>query len=272
MPKVRFTQWSVLFLCMASLIFKSDAFAQEGAVQAGQPEADSMTEDKPDLFPIQRYKPTFFLYGSEDSKVQFSFKYRLVKAFDLYYGYTQTLFWNLSADSSPFTDITFNPDLFYDWRINYGVLDSLYMGFIEHTSNGKSGVDSRSHNSSFIQVNTAYTHGPWEFGWNTKFSYFYIVADENKDINRFLGYWQSELSTAYTFDHFVKKAEIYMRFFAGGKSSFNFFKGGQEIGAKMKFNIPEFDGKLFFQYFHGYGDTLLFYSRRESVYRIGIML
>ncbi len=55
-------------------------------------------------------------------QVQFSFKYRIMlpddprsRAFldNLYFAYTQTSIWDLSADSAPFRDTSYEPQLFY---------------------------------------------------------------------------------------------------------------------------------------------------------------
>jgi hypothetical protein len=96
------------------------------------------------------YEPMFALVGAGiDSNAQFqlSFKLRLYEPADknsrrlqdnLYFGYTQSAFWDLTSDSKPFVDTNCAPSFFYqvprtDWRIG-GQSVGLAVGY-EHESN-----------------------------------------------------------------------------------------------------------------------------------------
>ncbi len=119
------------------------------------------------------FEPTYFADGKNGSnlaKFQFSFKYRLHLPDDprsrgfldnLYFGYTQTSIWDLSAPSVPFRDTSYQPQLFY-YVEDTGVKSSLFTRLgvsagIGHESNGKDGDESRS-------INIAYVRPTVEFG------------------------------------------------------------------------------------------------------------
>jgi phospholipase A1 len=112
---------------------------------------------------VTAYQPVYVVRGAgtdSDGKIQISLKYRL---FDLgggegrrrhaiHVGYTQRMLWDLGAESIPFRNIDFQPELFYlsrgpdgdgarlDWQLGY-----------QHQSNGKSNAESRSYNILYAQ-------------------------------------------------------------------------------------------------------------------------
>ena len=80
---------------------------------------DNTESDDEIGFPLTAYKPVYFITGYPNTKVQISFKYQLFDNLDLYFGYSQLAFWELlTKKSSPFGDINFNPELFYNWDIS----------------------------------------------------------------------------------------------------------------------------------------------------------
>src|SRR3546814_20190894 len=76
-------------------------------------------------FPTRRSSD--LVYGPDtnsEARIQFSFKYQLFASRrseglprswrdGLHFGYTQRMFWDLGAYSSPFRNIDFQPELFY---------------------------------------------------------------------------------------------------------------------------------------------------------------
>jgi len=67
----------------------------------------------------------------------------------LHFAYTQRMFWDLRARSSPFRNIDYQPELFYltpSATFSNGISVS-GQGGIRHESNGRDGAASRSINS-----------------------------------------------------------------------------------------------------------------------------
>ena len=113
------------------------------------------------------YEPTYIsdgINGHQTARFQLSFKYRLLAPDDpnskrfldnLYFGYTQTSIWDLTAYSSPFRDTSYRPSVFYyvadtglrsNWFSTVGVQTGL-----EHESNGQSGAASRGINIAYVE-------------------------------------------------------------------------------------------------------------------------
>jgi hypothetical protein len=143
------------------------------------------------------YNPMYFLFGVdpglEQSKFQFSFKYRLfntegflaekapwVSGFHL--GYTQRSIWDLKSESKPFDDTSYMPEVFYLLpKIDLGI-DRIsafgIQGGFQHESNGKGGEDSRSTNYLYIRpVMGIHLFGPYHVKIAPKI-YTYV---ENED-------------------------------------------------------------------------------------------
>ncbi|MGB3722029.1 MAG: phospholipase A, partial [Pacificimonas sp.] len=105
------------------------------------------------------YRPMYALLGTSplNAKLQFSFKYALVDpdgdaASDfsflrgIYFGFTQTMFWDLGEDSSPFRSIDFQPELFYRYRSDLDIAaiegsDINVQAGVRHYSNGRGDPD-----------------------------------------------------------------------------------------------------------------------------------
>ncbi|KND61584.1 Phospholipase A1 precursor Outer membrane phospholipase A [Candidatus Burkholderia verschuerenii] len=226
------------------------------------------------------FEPTYFADGKNGdqlAKFQFSFKYRLHLPDDprssgfldnLYFGYTQTAIWNLSADSVPFRDISFQPQLFY-YVEDTGVKSPLFtrMGVaagIGHESNGKGGDESRA-------INIVFVRPTWEFGdlndnhltLSPKF-YYYLSKSGNQDIADYRGYA----------DFLIKYGSP-----DGWQLATTLRKGTKHwygsVDANLTYPLAKlvgsaWGGYLFVSYFNGYGEDILDYNqRRHWIARIG---
>jgi len=116
------------------------------------------------------YKDNYFITGiptnkritnqSADTKFQISIRQRLLSNVMPHYTqlmliYTQKSFWDVYADSSPFTDNNYNPGLLLTMPvIQKNKLKGVVSFSLEHESNGKDGDESRSWN--FITLSGAY--------------------------------------------------------------------------------------------------------------------
>ncbi len=224
---------------------------------------------------IARHKDIYFIYGDPNAKVQISLKFKLFSKADLFLAYTQTMFWNLGKESSPFEDVNYNPELFYRINLtNSGILKSIDVGLFEHLSNGKAGLDSRAFNRSYIKFNTVSHFYKWTFNWDTKvFAIYRFGLDKtNQDIGQYMGFWETKIYFVNFFDlnDFIDRAQMYFSFFSGGEISQSISKGGQELGFKIRLGGGKFNPFLFVQLYHGYNESLLNYNKESFSYRFGL--
>ena len=217
------------------------------------------------------YEPMFFVAGGgsdANAQMQLSFKLRLYEPSDknsrrfvdnLYFGYTQIAFWDLTADSKPFLDTNYIPSFFYytpntDWRVS-GNAVGLAAGY-EHESNGRDGDDSRSIDTLFVRP--YFTYGDRrDFHWT--FSpklYAYIEKSENPDINKYRGY--GDFRFTYGKDDDWQAAWILRK---GTKA--NAFSSDLQGTYPLNKVSPGLAGYLMVQYFTGYGESLIDYNQRE---------
>ena len=217
------------------------------------------------------YEPMFGVIGAGanvDAQFQLSFKLHLYEPVDktsrdlldnLYFGYTQTSFWDLAADSKPFLDNNYKPSFFYqipstDWRVD-GNRVGIAAGY-EHESNGKDEEESRS--IDFLFVRPEFTYGnPNDFHWS--FSpklYAYIEKSENSDIQEYRGYGD------YRFSYGKDNDWRFVWDLRKGTRGNNFSSNLQATYPVNRL-FPGVPGYFMAQYFTGYGETLLDYNKRE---------
>lgn len=237
-------------------------------------------EDEP---PLTVNEPMYFIVGSNserdvDSRFQLSFKYRpfdpgarVAQYFpalsNLYFGYTQTSLWDIGADSSPFKDTSYRPSLYYKWLgSGHDIRPAEWRLGLEHESNGRDGVDSRSINIAFVRPTW---HVDLANGRRLTLSpklYHYLEKSDNSDIHRYRGYvdWQARYGR--------EDGTILTALYRQGS-------GGYSSG-QLDLSYPISD-KLFgrtgtfihLQLFDGYGETLIDYDRyKDFQLRLGLSL
>jgi len=224
---------------------------------------------------IARHKDIYFIYGDPNTKVQISLKFKLFSKNNLFLAYTQTMFWDLAKNSSPFKDVDYNPELFYRINLpNSGILKSIDIGLFEHKSNGEPGLDSRAWNRSYVKFNTVSRFYKWTFNWDTKvFALYRFGLDKtNQDIGYYMGFWETKIYFVNFFDlnDFIDRAQLYFSFFSGGEISQCISKGGQELGLKIRIGGGKFNPFFFVQLYHGYNESLLDYNKESFSYRFGL--
>lgn len=203
---------------------------------------------------------------NSDVRFQISISQRITKSrlpFDtyLFVQYTQKAFWNVFQESMPMRDMNFNPGIGLGHLIIY---KDNYIGkgylMIEHESNGKDSIDSRSWNKvtlcASIQLNK---------NWETQFRIWapIIDSDNNRDILKYNGLVQ--LGTTFRTDNRRLNASLLLTK-RNSKMSFN-----TQVELSYKFNDRE-NQYLFLQYYNGYGENLLEYNQYKSIIRIGFVI
>jgi outer membrane phospholipase A len=236
------------------------------------------------LFPMNEpvlsaNEPIYFVVGSGGTaRFQLSFKYRM---FDpgslpvawfpllagLYFGYTQTSIWDVSAKSAPFRDTSYRPSFFWQGAPRgKGLMPDLWRAGFEHESNGQEGVNSRSINTLFAQP-----------VWRAEFSngrtlifapklYGYSEKANNPDIQRYRGYVDWNLRFGHE-DGWLLATRL-RRGTAGHRSA--------QFDLSYPLRHPLFartGGFVHFQLFTGYGETMLDYNvNRGTQARLGFSI
>ncbi len=252
------------------------------AVEAAPPPSDRAAGNA-FLSNLSAYEPIYAVYGpgtNSAARIQISFKYQLFGSRrteglprswrdGLHFAYTQRMFWDLGAHSSPFRNIDYQPELFYltpSATLSSGVSLSA-QGGIRHESNGRDGASSRSINSLYIAPMAAFPlGGGYSLSIAPRLSLFVGDKSDNPDIRRYRG------NTALFME---VGEEDGLRLSASTR--FNFSSGKGAVSADLSYPLPRLlgggpDFYLFGQSFIGYGENLLDYDRRTTRLRIGVAL
>ena len=254
----------------------------------GLPLADSAVPSaEPDrgnayLGNLSVYEPIYGAYGpgtNSDARIQLSFKYQLFgEAGDVggdapivngvHFGYTQRMFWDLGADSSPFRNIDFMPELFY-LQPAVEVGSSLALGGqvgVRHESNGRDGLESRSANTVYLQPVGTFDVGDYTVSIGPRLFFYVGDLEDNPDIRRYRG--STGLLVEVGQDDGLRLKT---------SSRFNFSSGKGAIDGELSYpldRIVETDLNLyvFGQAFAGYGENLLDYNRQTTRLCVGVAI
>jgi outer membrane phospholipase A len=218
-------------------------------------------------------EPMFAAVGpgiEANAKFQISFKLRLYEPADklsrrvvdnLYLGYTQTAFWDLTGDSKPFVDTKYKPGFFYQspstgWRV--GGNEVGFAAGYEHESNGRDDLDAKSRSIDILYVKPLFTFGD-SAGFHSTFEpklYVYLDKDENPDMHKYRGYGDFRFTYGKNNDW-----QLAMDLRKGTLAKA--FSMGLQATYPLNRFVPGLSGYLMAQYFTGYGETLLNYNKRE---------
>ena len=230
------------------------------------------------------HEPVYFIYGSKapGAKFQFSFKYRLLSDSGmlsagmpslrgLHMAFTQRSLWDIRANSSPFFDTSYMPELIGEWQAakssNSGFVKWLGQQWsVQHESNGRGGSFSRSLNMIYFRPGIMLGEAT---GWNLILSpkiYTYIAdLSDNPDIAKYRGYCEFRATLG-------KNERPSLSFIGrlgehGDKGSMQF-----DLIIPLRSRLLDFASFFQVQYFDGYGESLLLYNQRSSSVRAGFSL
>lgn len=268
------------------------ATAQPSPVKAVSPEAGEELNAAPpgdrragNAFAgnLAPYEPIYAVYGpgtDSAARIQISFKYRLFGSREsaglgpswrdgLHFAYTQRMFWDVNARSSPFRNVDYLPELFYLTRpitLDEGFILGGQFG-VRHESNGRAGEQSRSLNSVYlapmaaIQLSNGYrlTVGP-------RLSFLIGDSSDNPNIMRYRG-------ATSLFMEVGRKDGLRL----STSTRFNVSSGKGALGADISYPLNRLwsggpDLYLYGQSFLGYGENLLDYDRKVTRLRIGLAI
>jgi phospholipase A1 len=288
----------MLSVCLLFAIsFAESGWCATGTSEAPAPEPSAVEErlrsereTQESSFVLTPHRPNYLLpftynaslnrapYGPEGTelqpvevKFQISFKAAVARGLfgkngDLYGAYTQVSMWQAynSGYSSPFRETDYEPEAFLSFDTDVPVLglrNRLLLLGAAHQSNGRAEPLSRSWNRIYAHFvldrgRFALSIKPW-----------YRLrepagSDDNPDISRYLG--PGEIRMFYEWKKYVLGVMV--------RSNFRFednLKGAQQL----EFSFPV-SGRIkgYFQYFYGYGETLIDYNARTNRVGIGVLL
>ncbi|MCC7548864.1 MAG: phospholipase A [Burkholderiales bacterium] len=261
--------------------------AQAGAASASPAATAStsplLTRESAFAAALSAYEPVYFSAGSHggaNAKFQLSLKYRLFNEnaglarripalAHLYLGYTQSSLWDLESRSNPFRDTSYQPRLFYaDNDVWHGETQPVRLSAefgLGHESNGRGGDESRSINIAYVRPGlTLGRTGKWQVTFAPKI-YTYLDKEDNPDIAEYRGYVDYSAT--------IGKADRWQLTGLLREGT------GEGWSVQMDLSYPlrsvaigNLNGYLHFQYFGGWGESMLDYDRRlPAQYRIGLM-
>lgn len=216
------------------------------------------------------HHPNYIIAGRDDLKLQFSFKYQVMSDSNLYFGYTQLMFWDVYKYSKPFRDINFNPELFYRFPIKGHYLGHVDVGYL-HTSNGKGGDESRSMDRPYINWTSYLYRENLKILSSLRLYVVTNVDDTNRDIREYAGYWDWTIYLLnLTNNSLGEGLDFGVNFFAG-KKSYNLDKGGVTASLRYSFKPLKFNPDILLQYYRGHLENLLEYDKKVERIRLGLM-
>jgi phospholipase A1 len=223
------------------------------------------------------YKDNYFIIGptighritNENTNVKFqiSIAQRLTNATlpggtYLYLFYTQKCFWNVLENSMPMTDLNFNPGI--------GLTKPLFVKdrfigklslIIEHESNGRDSIQSRSWNKVSLATNIVIDPNLMLAG---KVWIPIIDGVNNKDILKYCGIYQTSVQFRSTNRKFTGAITLVKR--QGWNISNNVI-----VDLAYRFSLKS-NQYFFLQYYNGYGEGLLDYKVHKSQLRVGMVI
>jgi phospholipase A1/A2 len=236
--------------------------------------------DTPFLANFFAYEPTYGAFGhgtDTDGKIQISFAYQLFgdardpqgKWWEGFrFGYTQKMLWDVEADSQPFRDVNYHPELFYLWQgpvRSNGISFSAQAG-ADHESNGRDGAASRAIQTVYIEPRVSLpVAGDYHIDVGPRLMHYVFGRDNNPDLPRYRGHQQLALAIGSP-----------NGFKLSTTSRLNFGSGKGSVDALLSYPVTHIWHDLpvyvVVQGFTGYGEDMLDYDRKVSRIRIGIGL
>lgn len=232
---------------------------------------------------ISPHEPVYFLYGpnAPAAKFQLSFKYKVFDfralgkqavARTVQFAYTQRSLWDINAESSPFYDTSYMPELMYQAlapepeRAGDGFTWLGFQAALKHESNGRSGAMSRSANIVYARpVMAVGALDGWHLLVMPELFTYVDTLEDNPALKDYRGYGRLDLVFGRN-----DGPSLMTRAWAG--QHFNHASIQLDVTLPIRTDLLEFETYLLIQYFNGYGESLLEYTRRSESVRAGISL
>ncbi|MDY0212527.1 MAG: phospholipase A [Desulfuromonadaceae bacterium] len=221
--------------------------------------------------PFSMHKPNYAIIGSNDLKLQYSFKYRFFSKADLYGSFTNLILWDIYEDQNPAYDNNYQPELFYRFVKESKWFLSADVGYW-HLSNGTSGENARSWDRLFVRFLQTTKVSDMDLLW---YAHIWPVTlykgRENRDINEYLGWWDFGFWLKNILRHQSGDGLDFQFNFRSGDHGIPFDKGNATVGLQYRIQRwTTFNPTLYLQFFYGYGEVIRDYNVRTDELRMGI--
>lgn len=267
----------IFITCILALSAPQAARAQIISIDGEKLDADSIRKDFDDRPYFGLYKDNYFIFGpaigpkmtkeNTNIKFQISIAQKLTRSTlpwgtYLYLFYSQKCFWNVLQNSMPMTDLNFNPGIGITKPL---FVKNKYIGkatlMLEHESNGRDGLESRSWNKVSLAANIIIDNNLMVHG---KIWAPIIDGMNNKDILKYCGIYQVGMQVMSNNQRFTGAVILTKR------QGWNFnYNTVVELGWRVFKRDNQY---LFLQYYNGYGEGLLAYKEFHSQLRLGICI
>lgn len=227
--------------------------------------------------PLTMNRDNYFVAGNDEdqTKFQLSIKADLIYPFNtgFYFGYTQTTWWKVYNGADTMS-ANYQPEVFYLLNsknnifnnVDLGAIDFIQISPFNHCSTGVEGIDHRSINIYYGQIQIS-GGGRVSVGDNLKVFGYYTQDKQNKDIEKYKGYYENDiflkLNSATVED--MTLAELHFKH--GGTLS----KGWLCAELQTILFSSDFQPRLFIQYFYGYGENIVEYNIKEHSAYAGLI-
>ncbi len=205
----------------------------------------------------------------DEIKFQISFAvpiWRFNDQFAFAGAYTQQSYFQMTnhANSSPFRETNYEPQLFFAWDTKekplfWGwQLNGIEFGAI-HQSNGRGNDNLQSRSWNRIYSQFSISHGHFQIQWKPWIKIPESSYQDNADLTHYRGY--SDLNFAYmTPTHQVTLKTHYNAKYGYG-------------GAELSYSYPITKYfRIYAQYFGGYGESLIDYNKKIHRFGVGFSL
>lgn len=244
----------------------------------GEVENTDSIKNEMDLGPyFGLYKDNYFAVGTDPFhrpnstnsgvKFQLSIKQRLTNATlpwgtYLYLFFTEKVFWEVFQNSMPMSDLNFNPGI--GWAKPFFVKDR-YVGkmtlILEHESNGRDSIQSRSWNKVSLAANAYVTDF---LSVHAKYWIPIVDGQNNKDILKYSGIFQM----GFQVNSRDKRWTVGATFVKRQGWNFN-WNTNIQVGFRIIKNSNQY---LYLDWYNGYGEGLLAYNKFHNRLRIGLLI
>ncbi|MDD5781755.1 MAG: phospholipase A [Muribaculaceae bacterium] len=267
-------------LCIVALfllIMSLQAMAQLVTFHDDEFNADSIRREFDSGPYFTLFKDNYFTAGTSigpkpsrtnsDVKFQVSIAQRLTKSTlpfhtYLFLAYSQKTFWNVFEESMPMRDLNFNPGIGLSKLL---IVKDRLIGkatlMVEHESNGRDGLASRSWNRISLSANiyidpNIMIHGK---AWIP-----IVDGENNRDLLDYYGLYQTGVVLTTTNRRFGFSVLLTKR--KGWNLNYN-------TVIELNYRLFKKDNQfLFVQYYNGYGENLIDYNEYHSRLRVGIVI
>jgi len=225
--------------------------------------------------PISMYKDNYFIAGNDEDQTKFQLSIKGAIPFDsgIYLGYTQTTWWTvydgrdtMSANYQPevFLKVESKKNIFKN--VDLKAVDYIQFSPYNHCSTGVEGEDHRSINIYYGQIQIS-SDSRLSAGINFKAFGYYTKGVQNKDIEKYKGYYENNLFLKLNSRTVEGLTLAELHFKHGGTLS----KGWLSVEAQSILFTNKIQPKLFVQYFYGYGENIVYYNVKEHSLYAGLI-